>query len=245
MAQHFFKIAITLGIMTLSLNLEAKLFRNAYVSFELPEATWNCSLEQTEWVCRSNDPKSSREAIIILTAKEVGPTDSFDAYNRHLSTSQPTAYKGQTGGKSKVVYPSKQVQINDHPWVDGLQLASEVPNYYTRYIATIKDQIAVLVTLSAHSDHYTKYSKDFFKTVQSLRVIATKNLLANPEMGPLRPSGETLGGSLSAVIPNDLLLGESDGLSGAGGSSTKSLIIVLAILLAGAGAYLLLKGKKK
>jgi len=226
---------------------QAKLFRNAYVAFELPEETWSCILEQTEWVCRSSDPKSSREAIIILTAKEVGPTDSFDAYTKHLSTSQPTAYKAQTNSTSKVVYPAKQVMINDHNWIDGLHLASEIPNYYTRYLATIKDKIAVLVTLSAHSDYYTRYSKDFFKTVQSLRVIATKNLLSQPEIGPIRPRGETLGGSLSGVVPNDMLMTGEMGEETNGGSSTKSqsLLLAIAIILAAIGGYLILKGKKK
>lgn len=243
------KIFLTLLVGLLSTTtVNAKLFRNAYVSFELPEDTWSCNLEQTEWVCRSSDPKASREAIIILTAKEVGPTDSFEAYMKHLSTPQPTAYKTQANLTSKVVYPSKQVMINDHNWVDGLHLASEVPNYYTRYLATIKDKIAVLVTLSAHSDYYTRYSKDFFKTVQSLRVIATKNLLAQPELGPIRPSGETLGGSLAGVVPNDMLMGsgiEGEGLGEGGSLNTRSLILAIAIILAGIGGYLVLKGKKK
>jgi hypothetical protein len=198
-------------------------------------------------VCRSSDPKSSREAIIILTAKEVGPTDSFDAYTKHLSTSQPTAYKPQSNSTSKVVYPAKQIMINDHNWIDGLHLASEIPNYYTRYLATIKDKIAVLVTLSAHSDHYTRYAKDFFKTVQSLRVIATKNLLSQPEIGPIRPSGETLGGSLSGVVPNDMLMTAEGNDEGRGGSSSnsQSLLLAIAIVLAAIGGYLIFKGKKK
>lgn len=226
----------------------AKIFRNAYVSFELPQENWECKLEQTEWVCRSKNGVQSREAIIILTAKEVGPTDSFESYRQHLNTSQPTAYKaGKEGLMSKVIYPPKTVKINDHEWVDGLHMASEVPNYYTRYLATIKDSIAVLVTLSAHKDVYAKYSKDFFKTVQSLRVIATKNLLADPKLGPIRPSGESLGGSLAGVVPNDLLVAETadDSLgSGSGsGQQTKMLFLGLAVILLGLGAYLLLKKK--
>ena len=31
---------------------QAKLFRNAYVSFELPP-NWNCKLEGAEWVCEN------------------------------------------------------------------------------------------------------------------------------------------------------------------------------------------------
>ncbi len=243
----FIKLAsTTLFLIFLNSPTQAKIFRNAYVSFELPAENWSCILEQTEWICRSIDTKFSKEAIIILTAKEVGPTDSFDAYIKHLGTIQPTAFKNPGTTTSKVVYPPKQVKINDHIWIDGLQLASEVPNYYTRYLATIKDKVAVLVTLSAHKNFYTKYSKDFFKTVQSLRVIASKNLLGQPQMGPLSKSNESLGGNLSGVIPGDLLAqGEGEGFDPSSGSkNTKNLIMALAIGLAAIGVYLLVKGKK-
>ncbi|MGZ3747364.1 MAG: hypothetical protein ACXWRE_08345, partial [Pseudobdellovibrionaceae bacterium] len=127
----------------------AKVFRNAYISFELPPS-WNCNLEQTEWVCRSESSKEAKEAIIILTAKEVGPTDSPQLYEAHLNS--PIALNLKTGGtaESKVVYKAKTVQINDQPWIDGLHMSSEVANYFTRYLATIKGHIAVLVTFSAH-----------------------------------------------------------------------------------------------
>ncbi|RYZ85297.1 MAG: outer membrane protein assembly factor, partial [Proteobacteria bacterium] len=52
-------------------------------------------------------------------------------------------------------------------------LSSEVQNYFTRYLASIKGRIAVLVTFSAHKQFYTKYSQDFFKAVSTLRVIET------------------------------------------------------------------------
>ena len=56
----------------------AKRFRNAYVSFELPP-NWNCKLEGSEWVCENDFSAKTKEAIIILTAKEVGPTDTLPA----------------------------------------------------------------------------------------------------------------------------------------------------------------------
>lgn len=237
-------ILLMLATLLLSWNAEAKVFRNAYVAFELPD-TWNCNLEHTEWVCRSQNDKESKEAIIILTAKEVGPTDTFESYTSHLNSAQQVAYKGAGTGISRIIYPPKKVQINDHPWIDGLHLASEVPNYYTRYLATIKDRIAILVTFSAHKDHYTKYSQDFFKAVMSLRVIATKNLLAKPEMGPIRPSGETLGGPIGAVIPGDMLGMDGDGDGGGGGmGKTKTMLLGLAALLAAAGVYIFLKSRR-
>ena len=238
------RLLLILGLgLCFSWGAEAKVFRNAYVAFELPDA-WNCALEHTEWVCRSNSDKESKEAIIILTAKEVGPTDTFEAYKAHLNTAQTVAYKGAGNGVSRIIYPPKGVQINDQQWIDGLHLASEVPNYYTRYLATIKDRIAILVTFSAHKDHYTKYSQDFFRAVMSLRVIATKNLLAKPEMGPIRPSGETLGGPIGAVMPGDMLGADAEASNGSGSSKTRNLMLGLAVLLAVAGGYIYMRSKR-
>ena len=67
-------ITTSLAVILLSFSAQAKVFRNAYIAFEMPE-TWKCNLEQTEWVCRSEQNKESKEYIIILTSKEVCPTD--------------------------------------------------------------------------------------------------------------------------------------------------------------------------
>lgn len=239
------KIALTsLALILLTFSAQAKVFRNAYIAFEMPE-TWKCNLEQTEWVCRSEQSKEAKEAIIILTAKEVGPTDSFALYADHLDKPIPLTLK--TGGTtdSKIVYKSKNVQINDQAWIDGLHLGSEVPNYFTRYLATIKDKIAILITFSAHKQYYTKYSQDFFKAVMSLRVIASKNLLARPDLGPIRPGSETLGlGGGGVGMPNDLLGAEDIGGKGDGGSS-KGMIFGIALILAAVGAFLFLRARKK
>lgn len=230
-----------LGLLLSPAHAQAKIFRNAYVSFELPD-TWKCVLEHTEWVCRSEIDKQAKEAIIILTAKEVGPTDSFESYVTHLSVPLNTSSK-LAGVPSKIIYPPKRIQINDQPWVDGLHIASEIPNYYTRYLATIKDKVAVLVTFSAHSKFYTNYSQDFFKAVQSLRVIAAKNLLGRPDVA-LRPGGESLGAPISASMPADMTGAEPPPPSRSGSSKTKTLLFSLAGLLLAGAVFILLKMKK-
>lgn len=223
---------------------QAKVFRNAYIAFEMPES-WKCSLEVTEWVCRAEQGKEAKEAIIILTAKEVGPTDTFQLYEAHLNKPISVLLKNGSTLDSKIAYKAKNVMINDQNWVDGLHMGSEVPNYFTRYLATIKDRIAVLVTLSAHKNYYSKYSQEFFKTVMSLRVVATKNLLAKPDLGPVRPGSETLGpGAFANSMPGDLLEGEGlDGAGGGGGSKTP--LILLALALAVVGLLLFIRKRRK
>lgn len=237
--------AFVLAPILMAIPAEAKVFRNAYIAFEMPE-TWKCNLEVTEWVCRASEGKESKEAVIILTAKEVGPSDTFSLYENYLN--QSIGLKLRTGSTldSKIAYKAKTVTINDQPWIDGLHLGSEVPNYFTRYLATIKDKIAILVTLSAHKNYYTRYSQEFYKTVMSLKVVATKNLAGRPDLGPIRPGdGGMLGpGSVAGAMPGDLL--DADGLDGSeGGGAGKSSLVLLALVLAAVGGYLFLKKRKK
>jgi len=234
-----FKNSFLLAFFLFSISSQAKVFRNAYISFEIPD-TWKCVLEQTEWVCRSEDAKESKEAIIILTAKEVGMKDSFAEYETHLNTpaTLPTG-----GAESKVVYKAKTVQINDQQWLDGLHLGAEVGNYFTRYLATMKDKIAILVTFSAHKQMYSKYSQDFFKSVQSLRVIASKNLINQPDLGGLRPGSETLGPG-TQTMPGDLMLGEET-MNAAPKKKDSTVYIALALIVAAMGIFIFMKMKRK
>jgi hypothetical protein len=119
---------IILILLLLSPLAQAKIFRNAYVSFELP-AQWDCILEGTEWVCRSQkSPTDSREAIIILTAKEAGPVDTLPFYLQHLRTAKSIANRMGQPMQSQVVNAGQRL-IANQPWINGLQLGSEIPNY--------------------------------------------------------------------------------------------------------------------
>ena len=57
-AHGFWLLLLAVAFPTM---VQAKIFRNAYVAFELPDI-WNCTLEHTEWVCRSSNDKESKEA---------------------------------------------------------------------------------------------------------------------------------------------------------------------------------------
>lgn len=225
----------------------SKTFRNAYVSFDLLDR-WDCTLEQTEWVCRTGAGSGdNREAIIILTAKEVGPSDSLQAYEQHLKT--PRSIFSRTGQAiQSQILKVEQRNINQHPWVDGMHLASEIPNYYSRYLATTKDKIAVLVTFSAHKAHYSKYSTDFYKAIESLRVIATKSLMdgGSGSGGVGIPGSDMLGSGNAGG--NGMGMGDEMPEEGSGGKNgsmaTKGVMALAALLLIG-GIYLMLRKKKK
>ena len=169
----------------------AKRFRNAYVSFELPP-NWDCKLEGSEWVCENNFAGKTKEAIIILTAKEVGPSDTLASYLAHLQTPRTITGRGGAPTKSQVIH-TKERMIGNQMWIDGMHLGSEVGPYFTRYLATIKDKISILITFSAHKEHFTKYSGDFIKAVESLRVMASKDTLGDRGGADTRQVTETIG----------------------------------------------------
>jgi hypothetical protein len=223
----------------------AKIFRNAYVSFELPEK-WDCVLEQTEWVCRPNDPAVSRQAIIILTAKEVGPMDSLAQYEQHLKAPRTIASRSGQPMISQVLKVENRT-IANHPWVDGMHMGSEVPNYYTRYLATTKDRIAVLVTFSAYKLFYTKFSGDFFKAIESLRVIAMKSEAGKGNGAGGGLGSETFGTSQTMGLAGELEEAPEEGSGNGGGglSGSAKTILGLALLLAAVGIILVTKKKKK
>ncbi len=242
---HFFFVGL---VFTLTAPFaHARTFKNAYISFEMIDS-WSCKLEQTEWVCRSEDQQESREAVIILTAKERGVTDTFPQYFDHLN--KPMTLNLKSGGTmpSTITIPPKEVTINDQIWLDALHVNSEVQNYYTRYLATIKDDIAILVTFSVHNKFYAKHSSHFLNTVKSLRVIAPKDLVSNPGAGPLHGSGEMLGSTIGGAMPSDLLASD-DGIAGEDGGKgplqNPAFLGLIAVLIAILGyvGYKFLKKK--
>ncbi|MES2965372.1 MAG: hypothetical protein V4760_15925 [Bdellovibrionota bacterium] len=244
MKRSMIRLALGLAALLLIQPAFARTFSNAYVSFELPDS-WNCVLEQTEWVCRPVAPQLQQLGIIILTAKEVGPSDSNPQYKAHLQ--QPRIIMGRNGQPlNSTVLKVEERQINGQVWVDGMHNSSEVPNFFTRYLATTKDQkIAVLVTFTAHTQHYTKFQTAFLAAIASLRVTATKSMLGGRDgSGGGGMFGQGMGGSLSGL---EGLPEEGEAGDGGGGLSEKAqMILGIAAVLAGIGIYLMLKrGRKK
>lgn len=237
-------LLISAGLVFTTFQAEARTFKNAYISFEMLD-TWKCKLEQTEFVCRSEDLQESKEAVIILTAKEKGPTDGFPIYTEHLS--KPIAGTAKNGSMSSTVtIAPREVMINDQRWIDSLHINSEVQNYYTRYLATIKDQIAILVTLSAHNSKYQKHSGHFADTVKSLRVIASKDLGKGVDGirssdTPIFGSGNTFGGDGGT----DGIANDNEAAEGGGGLFSNPAVVGISLLLLAAVAYVVLRLLKK
>ncbi|MEK6706491.1 MAG: hypothetical protein AABZ06_11965 [Bdellovibrionota bacterium] len=146
----------------------ASKFANQFTEFELPPQ-WQCSLEGAEWVCQSADESRKRDAIIVLAAKLKGDQDDLGKYLEYLKAAKTyTSVQGKPV-KSEPKY-AKTVNINGHPWVDALHLESEIPGFYTRYLATVKQDIGVLVTYSINKNKYQQYLDSFENMVKTLKV---------------------------------------------------------------------------
>lgn len=221
----------------------AKRFANQYTEFELPTG-WSCAIEGSEWVCQSENKDRQKEAIIILAAKIRGEQDSLAAYQSYLKNDKTYQLPGGKVQKSEPKY-AKMNSVNNHQWVDALHLASEVPGFYTRYLATVKEDLGVAVTFSVTKEMYNAYQGIFDNVVASLRVFrqkktsiadlrANKSGEANFDDTTFVPEGENF--DISAVKKRN---------DGKGSGANDDLMIYL---IAGAALLVLLKlkgGKKK
>ncbi len=220
----------------LSASAQAELFRSSYLSFELP-SKWKCDLEGTEHVCSGTTQAGKKEAVIVLTAKERGPSDSLASYEQHLKTPRTIPDDKGKATQSKIVHVKRSF-INSHEWVDGFHDSSEIANYYTRYLATTKDNLGILVTFSAHKKIYSRFSGDFAKAIQSLKVLSVPSVNVNVATNNT-PTYNPLGTQQSVVIDDSSMEPEPAANSGGGSSTLLGLVLLVIAVL----AYFIFKKK--
>lgn len=220
-------------------------FANQFIEFELPPQ-WQCTLEGAEWVCQSTNDAKKKDAIIVLAAKLKGDQDSLDQY---LSYLQATKSFNSAQGKPIKSDPkyAKTININSQPWVDALHLESEISGFYTRYLATVKQDIGVLVTYSINKTKYQLYLSDFDTLVKTLKVFRKLGgINVAPQAGNLFQNTQipTTVGS-DSVFPGAQIQGGASDVSTAP-ERTKSklpipLPVIILIVLGGAIIFILKK----
>lgn len=236
--------ALALILMTLvSTNSLAAKFANQFVEFELPTG-WVCLLEGAEWVCQNQqDATKKKEAIIVLAAKIQGDQDSLDQYQAYLKN--PKSYVSPQGKNitSEVKYAQNKT-INEHPWVDSLHLESEVSGFYTRYLATVKDGIGILVTYSVNKNKYQEYAPMFEALVNSLKAFRKDGGLN------AAPATSNLFNNSKIALSNDTVFGNIEGADDSKPKQKGSLfddpmVFYGAIALAAIIGIMVLKRRKK
>jgi hypothetical protein len=148
---------------------QAKKFRTDFIALDLPPA-WDCVKEEIDWVCQPENLAHRSEVIVVVVAKAANPTDdTFEKYQEVLS--QPREMRNLLGNvyMSEIKFVNFR-DINSHRWVDSLTYGSEIPGFYTRYIASIKGKVAGLVTYSIAESVYAKWAPILDKMLESLEI---------------------------------------------------------------------------
>lgn len=233
---------IATAILLLSTSAFAKRFSSKYAEFELPSG-WECALEGSEYVCQSENADRKKESIIILAAKIRGEQDTLDEYMSYL---KKTKEYNLPGGKKQISEPkhTKMSKINDHQWVDALHLASEVPGFYTRYLATVKEDLGVAVTFSVTKDLYSTYLPIMDKLISTLRVFRQKKT----ELANLRSDSVQDPNFADATFnPNsalDLQVNRTKTRGNEAGGDD-DMMMLIAVIVIGAIVMIILKNRKK
>lgn len=227
---------------------EAAKYSNAFTAFELP-AGWACNQEGAEFVCQNTNELKKKDTIIVLAAKTATPQDTLDAYRLYLKS--PKTWTGPQGKSVKSEPRSdKTVNVGGTMWIDALHMESEIPGFYTRYLATVKHDIGVLVTLSVASAKYKEYLTDFDAIAQSIQVF--KKTEAAPVAAAPTGGGTVSGPNITLLPDNSAPTGvfqapatpaEAPAKKGPRNASGDGLMLLL--IIGGAVVVLILIKKKK
>ena len=156
-------------IFALITTASAKTWTTGYLSFDLPD-NWKCGLDGSEFVCRPLGKVAEKEAIIVIAAKLPGKEDNLKAYYDFLK--KPKQGHDLRGlAFSSHVNVIKHKEVKGTTWVDAIHLSSELRDFYTRYLATVKEGLAILVTYSVAKSKNSVYAADLVKMVESVQVL--------------------------------------------------------------------------
>lgn len=234
-------LALVLASTVLSVSAHAKTFKTAFIRFELPP-NWSCQPEELDWVCQPDNPAERSEALVIVVTKQVNPIDdTLPKYEGILKT--PRAMRDLLGNSYKSEVKFARIRpIKAHPWADGLHLGSEIPKFYTRYIASTKeDKVAGMVSYSIAESVYAKWGPVLDAMIESLEITFDPN--AFNELLKAGP-GSLLGSRNSGIkrfAPKD----EADKKAGESGGPLDPAQIAGIALIVAAVAYVIWKKRKK
>ncbi len=180
--------------------LLSKTFTSQYAEFEIPN-NWDCLLQEADWVC--SEPSKEYEALIVLTSKIRDESDDTSYYQAYLKKPKP-------GLSESNVRSVKTTLIQNHPWVEALHLDSEIKGYYTRYLVTTKEDLAIGLTFTMRKDLFEKYQSTYNLMVQSLKVFkkdvsTAKMILTSPSYEPQEPLSSDDAFKLEVVKKTDLV----------------------------------------
>jgi hypothetical protein len=162
-------------LLILPAAVHAKTFSNSFLSFTLPDS-WVCVQEGVAWACSNKGPNQANEAVIVMAAKVAAPQDTLASFKDFLQKPKTIPTRVGTPMPSAVMYAQERVLANTK-WIQAQHIGSEVQDFYTLYIATVKDQLAILVSFSADKTKYAFFNPVFDQAMKSLKLTATNQLV--------------------------------------------------------------------
>lgn len=230
------KRTLALSLLLCSFPVGAKSFQNSYVAFEVPD-NWTCTQEGVAWTCTPQGPIEAKEAVIVLAAKVAGPEDNLTAFQTYLGTPKRLPTKVGTPMPSQVMYAQERL-LASTKWVQAQHLGSEIQEFYTLYLATVKDSLAILVSFSAEKTRYKNYNPIFDRAIKTLKIVANNKLLFPKNQ--LNPTTDVIGIS-PAQATGDGLLPPPPGKR----KSSFTYILLFFALVIGAAAFFLTRSSKR
>lgn len=191
---------ILLPFLVLFLSYNASGLVTQYVSFDHPEG-WKCELAQGVFICQSTQEPDRKESIVLSIATIAGEWDTLENYEEYLKKPRPITDELGNTVNSKVTYTRRR-NINGTFWVDSLQQNSELPGFYARYLATVHNKLAILITYVVSEDNYSKLAPQFERMVSSLKPNAEFDINVASSQGSKPLPGATI---LGPKAQKDLL----------------------------------------
>ena len=170
MIRAFFLLkAIPIFVALFSFSLYGKMFKSSYVRFDIGY-DWTCRPFGVDWVCHHFLQKGAKPALMLITAKEGAGSDAVNLYIQ--------AFDQGPGAFSKKIHVRK-ILVNRQAWIESFYQNNTLQNTFDRHVATVccnkmQNKIHVLIGFHAHQENYTKYAREFLKSIKSLQL--SKNL---------------------------------------------------------------------
>ncbi|WP_416896913.1 MAG: hypothetical protein ACMVY4_15505 [Minwuia sp.] len=145
---------------------EPNYYRTPHFELSVPHG-WACWQEGGEFVCLE-EGKIPASEIIVFASKARNEDDDLDDYESHLKTPRIFEEDGETR-RSEVVHVHRRT-IDGRSWVDAMHLGSEVPGYYTRYLATVTAQTGLVITVSARKSGMEDVADELEQMIGNIHV---------------------------------------------------------------------------
>ncbi len=130
---------------------------------------WSCTPDTNIFICTEDSKEKLKPGVIIFQYGPAGPLDTVDQFRTRLSKPRPFKTKDGLPGMSRVISLQNK-NINGQTWFESLHFESEIPDYYTYYLATRRGNMQFLMTLTSHKDQWAKYKQDFERTMASVQL---------------------------------------------------------------------------